>query len=63
MPSFTQSLSLLDNADEQLEKQDVTIKTDIDCPECGEKLLIREGRYGKFYGRRRILSASTQSQY
>lgn len=41
---------LLDNADEQLEKQDVTIKTDIDCPECGEKLLIREGRYGKFYG-------------
>lgn len=41
---------MLHTADQQLEKQDVTIKTDIDCPKCGKKLLIREGRYGRFYG-------------
>ncbi len=40
---------LLKKADDELEKIDVTVKTDIDCPKCGEKLLIREGRYGKFY--------------
>ncbi len=40
---------LLQKADDELEKIDVTVKTDIDCPKCGEKLLIREGRYGKFY--------------
>jgi len=26
------------------------VPTDIDCPECGSKLLIREGRSGKFLG-------------
>lgn len=41
---------LLHTADQQLEKLDVTIKTDLDCPKCGKKLLIREGRYGRFYG-------------
>lgn len=41
---------LLENADRQLEKLDITVKTDIDCPKCSHKLLIREGRYGKFYG-------------
>lgn len=47
---YTDFSPLLTRADEQLEKQDVTVKTDIDCPKCGHKLLIREGRYGKFYG-------------
>lgn len=41
---------LVHTADEQLEKMDVTVKTDLDCPKCGQKLLIREGRYGRFYG-------------
>lgn len=41
---------LLKKADTELEKQDVTVMTDIDCPKCGSKLLIREGRYGRFYG-------------
>ncbi len=41
---------LIKKADRELEKQDVTVMTDIDCPKCGSKLLIREGRYGRFYG-------------
>lgn len=47
---YTEFEPMLHTADQQLEKQDVTIKTDIDCPKCGKKLLIREGRYGRFYG-------------
>jgi len=35
---------------ESIEKKDLTEKTDRLCPECQSPLLIRMGRYGKFYG-------------
>lgn len=31
-------------------KKDLTEKTDRICPECGKPIIIRMGRYGKFYG-------------
>ncbi len=33
-----------------VEKKDLTEKTDRICPECGKPIIIRMGRYGKFYG-------------
>lgn len=39
---------LLKNADEAIEKVDLTEETDIPCDKCGEMMLIRHGRYGKF---------------
>lgn len=40
---------LLEKADRELEKIDVTETTDLDCPKCSSKLLIRQSRYGRFY--------------
>lgn len=40
---------LLHKAENEIEKRDVTEETDMDCPKCGSKILIRTGRYGKFY--------------
>lgn len=40
---------MLKKADSELDKIDITEKTDIPCPKCGKLLLIRDGRYGKFY--------------
>ncbi|GAU78787.1 type I DNA topoisomerase [Fusibacter sp. 3D3] len=40
--------SLLKNADEAIEKVDLTEETDIPCDKCGNMMLIRHGRYGKF---------------
>ena len=40
----------LDKKSEELNKKEITMeKTDIKCPECGKDLIIRMGRYGKFY--------------
>lgn len=39
---------LLKNADEAIEKVDLTEETDIECEKCGSMMLIRHGRYGKF---------------
>ena len=34
----------------ELSKKEITMeKTDLKCPECGKDLIIRMGRYGKFY--------------
>ena len=33
-----------------VDKKDLTEKTDRICPECGKPIIIRMGRYGKFYG-------------
>jgi DNA topoisomerase I len=33
-----------------VEKKDLTEPTDRICPECGKPIIIRMGRYGKFYG-------------
>jgi DNA topoisomerase-1 len=40
--------SLLEKAEEGLEKVDLTEETDIDCTVCGNKMVIKHGRYGKF---------------
>lgn len=32
------------------EKTSVAVESDKDCPRCGSKMLLRSGRYGKFYG-------------
>lgn len=39
---------VLQHADEELEKIDLTEETDIDCEKCGHKMVIKHGRYGKF---------------
>jgi len=39
---------VLKHADEELEKIDLTEETDIDCEKCGNKMVIKHGRYGKF---------------
>ncbi len=40
----------LDKKSEELNKKEITMeKTDLKCPECGKDLVIRMGRYGKFY--------------
>lgn len=40
----------LDKKTVELHKNEIAIeKTEIKCPKCGKKLLIRMGRYGKFY--------------
>jgi DNA topoisomerase-1 len=40
----------LDKKTEELSKKEIaTEKTDLKCPECGKDLIIRMGRYGKFY--------------
>ncbi|GAB6109243.1 type I DNA topoisomerase [Fusibacter bizertensis] len=41
-------VELIDRADQEIEKVDLTEETDIDCEKCGKKMLIRHGRYGKF---------------
>ena len=39
---------LLSHAEEDIEKVDLTEETDIDCEKCGEKMVIKYGRFGKF---------------
>lgn len=39
---------VLQKADEAIEKVDLTEETDIPCEKCGNMMLIRHGRYGKF---------------
>jgi DNA topoisomerase-1 len=39
---------MLEKADEAIEKVDLTEETDIPCEKCGNMMLIRHGRYGKF---------------
>jgi DNA topoisomerase-1 len=39
---------MVKKADEAIEKVDLTEETDIPCEKCGEMMLIRHGRYGKF---------------
>ncbi len=39
---------LLGHAEEDIEKVDLTEETDIDCDKCGEKMVIKYGRFGKF---------------
>jgi len=40
----------LDKKSEELNKKEITMeKTNLKCPECGKDLIIRMGRYGKFY--------------
>lgn len=40
----------LDKKNLELSKNEIAIeKTELKCPECGKELLIRMGRYGKFY--------------
>lgn len=41
-------IALIEKADQEIEKVDLTEETDIDCEKCGKKMLIRHGRYGKF---------------
>jgi DNA topoisomerase-1 len=40
--------TMLEKAEEGLEKVDLTEETDIDCEKCGSKMVIKHGRYGKF---------------
>ena len=40
----------LDKKSEELNKKEITMeKTELKCPRCGKDLVIRMGRYGKFY--------------
>jgi DNA topoisomerase-1 len=44
-------IGLIDQKDEEIKKADiVNEETDETCPECGKNLIIKLGRYGKFYG-------------
>lgn len=44
-------ISLIDKKDSELKKTDIiSEETDEVCPQCGEPLIIKLGRYGKFYG-------------
>lgn len=40
----------VEKAEEEIEDIDLTEKTDIPCEKCGEKLVVRYGKYGKFLG-------------
>ncbi len=40
--------TLLEKAEEEIEKVDLTEETDIDCDKCGHKMVIKHGRFGKF---------------
>ncbi len=40
--------AMVEKADEAIEKVDLTEETDIPCEKCGNMMLIRHGRYGKF---------------
>lgn len=37
------------NKEEEIEKIDLSMETDEKCEKCGKPLIIKEGRYGKFY--------------
>lgn len=41
-------VGLIEKADSAIEKVDLTEETDIPCEKCGNMMLIRHGRYGKF---------------
>ena len=44
-------IGLIDKKDEEIKKTDiVNEETDEKCPDCGKNLVIKLGRYGKFYG-------------
>jgi len=44
-------IGLIDKKDEEIKKTDIiSEKTDEKCPDCGKNLIIKLGRYGKFYG-------------
>lgn len=44
-------ITLIDKKDNELKKSDIiSEETDEICPQCGEHLIIKLGRYGKFYG-------------
>jgi DNA topoisomerase-1 len=44
-------INLLDRKDSEIRKADIiNEETDEVCPQCGEHLVIKLGRYGKFYG-------------
>lgn len=43
-------IKTLEDKYQSVEKKDLTEKTDRLCPECQSPLVIRMGRYGKFYG-------------
>lgn len=46
-PNFNKTV---EHAEEQIEDIDMTETTDIPCEKCGENLIIRYGKYGKFLG-------------
>jgi DNA topoisomerase-1 len=41
-------VDMIEKADQAIEKVDLTEETDIPCEKCGNMMLIRHGRYGKF---------------
>ena len=44
-------INLIDRKDSELKKSDIiSEETEEVCPQCGEHLIIKLGRYGKFYG-------------
>jgi len=44
-------IDLIDKKDDELKKSDIiSEETDEICPQCGANLVIKLGRYGKFYG-------------
>jgi len=44
-------INLIDRKDSELKKSDIiSEETEEVCPQCGERLIIKLGRYGKFYG-------------
>ena len=44
-------INLIDQKDNELKKSDIiSEETEEICPRCGEHLIIKLGRYGKFYG-------------
>jgi len=44
-------ITLIDTKDSELKKSDIiSEETEEECPQCGKHLIIKLGRYGKFYG-------------
>ena len=44
-------ITLIDTKDSELKKSDIiSEETEEECPKCGKHLIIKLGRYGKFYG-------------
>lgn len=41
--------SEIKNKEDEIEKINTDIKTDIKCEKCGKNMIIKEGRFGKFY--------------